>query len=66
MTLNLTGALPAVTARDPLLALPSSSGTFDVHPDGRQFVYVRDGVEDARPVVFTNWARTVVGKVRNR
>ena len=64
VTLNLTGGLPTVTARDSLLALPSSSSTFDVHPDGRQFVYVRDGVEDARPVVFTNWARTVVGKLR--
>jgi serine/threonine-protein kinase len=54
-----------VVQRDSLFALPTDAA-FDVTADGKRFTYVRDLVDDARPVVSTDWVRTALTKLRQR
>jgi serine/threonine-protein kinase len=65
VTLNTTGALPAVVSRDSLMTLPNVS-SFDVSADEQRFAYVRTGTSAIHPIVFTDWARAVLAKLSTK
>ena len=63
--LNFSAGAPTVASRDSVMTLPNVS-TFDVTPDERRFVYVKNSTRSLRPVIFTRWADSVAAKIKGR
>lgn len=53
---------PRVAGRDSLIEYPYQDN-FDLHPDGKRMVVVRDAAEEGRLVVFTNCISQIKAKV---